>query len=388
MRHTAFKSPESSVDLVLEPSPSHTLPHHGSETAPSRHIHVLYIPTATTTSYRILPLRLTLITVSPTFLREYPQHGRLCTPSRTTAAKSARRKQVPPRMHMCAVANVAKGWKAIWNNQYNEWFYVNTHTKTSQWEKPTEPVYAAPAGGPPPGAPPGYDHSSAQPVGPEKGGHLGSNNPYNGGASSSTVNDEAYARRLQQEEEERARIHGAGAGNRGASDTYHGQPNTYPLQSNQSPYQNNPSPYGQQSATPIGQEADRGKKGGFLSKITSKLGSFGSRPPQQGYGGYPQQGYPQYGYPQHGYPQQGYGGYPPQGYGPGMMGGGYGHPQRRAGGGMGAGGGALLGAGAGLVGGAMLMNAMDDHDQEAYQDGYEDGQDNDFGGDDDGGGGD
>ena len=283
-------------------------------------------------------------------------------------------------MHMCTVANVLQGWKAVWNNQYNEWFYVNTHTKASQWEKPTEPVYAAPAGGPPPGAPPGYDHSSAQPVGPEKGAHLGSNNPYNGGASSSTADDEAYARRLQQEEEERARTHGAGAGSRGANDSYYGQqPNTYPLQSN-------PSPYGQQSGTPIGQEADRGKKGGFLSKITSKLGSSGSRPPQQGYGGYNQQGYPQQGYPQQ-YPQQGYGGYPPQGYGPGY-GGGYGQqPQRRHGGGMGAGGGALLGAGAGLVGGAVLMNALDDHEEDAYQEGYNDGQDNDdYGGGDDGGG--
>ncbi|EME48081.1 hypothetical protein DOTSEDRAFT_86417 [Dothistroma septosporum NZE10] len=278
---------------------------------------------------------------------------------------------------------VPEGWKAVWNNQYNEWFYVNTHTKASQWEKPTEPVYAAPAGSTPPGAPPGYDHSSAQPVGPEKGGNLGSNNPYSGGASSSTADDEAYARRLQQEEEDRAKAHGQGAGARGASDSYYGQqPNTYPQQ-NTYAQQNTQSSYsaygqqGQQEPTPYGQDQDRGKKGGLFSKITSKLGSSGSRPPQQGYGGgYPQQGYP----PQ--YPQQGYGGYPPQQYG------GYAQqPQRRQGGGMGAGGGALLGAGAGLVGGALLMDAIDDHEQDAYQQGYDNGQDNDdYGGGDDGGG--
>ena len=34
---------------------------------------------------------------------------------------------------MCAVTNLSQGWKAVWNNQYNEWFYVNIHTKASQW---------------------------------------------------------------------------------------------------------------------------------------------------------------------------------------------------------------------------------------------------------------
>merc|ERR1711939_955237 len=36
---------------------------------------------------------------------------------------------------------VPEGWKAQWNEQYSEWFYVNIYTKKSQWDKPTEPVY-------------------------------------------------------------------------------------------------------------------------------------------------------------------------------------------------------------------------------------------------------
>lgn len=105
---------------------------------------------------------------------------------------------------------VPDGWKAVWNAQYNEWFYVNVHTKASTWDKPTEPAYAAPQDGAPPGAPPGYDHSTAQNVGSEK-----SNNPYMqhndtggsygaAGGSSSMTEDERYARQLQEEETSRA----------------------------------------------------------------------------------------------------------------------------------------------------------------------------------------
>jgi hypothetical protein len=53
-----------------------------------------------------------------------------------------------------------------------------------------------------------------------------------------------------------------------------------------------------------------------------------------------------------------------------MMHGGYGQPQRRAGGGgMGMAGGAAMGVGAGLLGGAVLANAFDD-DNGSYQDGF------------------
>ncbi|PHH83893.1 hypothetical protein CDD83_2848 [Cordyceps sp. RAO-2017] len=64
------------------------------------------------------------------------------------------------------------------------------------------------------------------------------------------------------------------------------------------------------------------------------------------------------------------------------------------GGGMGMGlAGGALGLGAGMLGGAALASAVHEHheheereEQEAYMDGYQDGQDNDFGGGDDFGG--
>lgn len=240
------------------------------------------------------------------------------------------------------------------------------------------------AGAPPPGAPPGYDHSTAQATGPEKGGYLNSNNPYagSGGATGSNnmSEDEKLARKLQEEENARS-------GNRGTSDGYynHGAPG----QSSAPGQAYGQQAYGQQaygqssSPAPYGDQ-DRGKKGGFLSKITSKLaGSSSSKPlgypPQHyggggGYGGYPQQGY-----------GGGYGGYPPQG---GMYG--HGQPPRKSGmGGMGMAGGAALGLGAGVLGGALIADEIGDHEQDAYQDGYQDGQDDDggdFGGGDDGGG--
>lgn len=262
---------------------------------------------------------------------------------------------------------VPEGWKAIWNTQYNEWFYVNTHTKQSQWDKPTEPVYGSTA----PDGPPGYDHSTAQPTGPEKGGNLSSNNPYAAGASGGMSEDEKLARKLQGEENARSSV----SGNRGANDGYYGQGQSpaVPSYGQQS--------YAQQSSGGPMPEQDRGKKGGFLSKITSKLGGGGSssRPyQQQGYGG---------GYPQQ-YPQQGYGGYPQQAYGGGYGQPMYGQPPHKSGmGGMGMAGGAALGLGAGVLGGALIANEIDDHQQDAYQDGYQDGQDGgDYGGGDDGGG--
>lgn len=54
-----------------------------------------------------------------------------------------------------------------------------------------------------------------------------------------------------------------------------------------------------------------------------------------------------------------------------------GPPQRSGMGGMGVGGAAALGVGGGLLGGVLLANAFDDHDD--YQQGFEDGAD--FGGD-------
>ena len=263
------------------------------------------------------------------------------------------------------------GWKAIWNDQYQAWFYANTVTKETTWEKPTEPAYPSGAGGPP-----GYDHTASSSYTPhEKNGSLASNNPYgtaSPGPSPGVESDEAMARRLQQQEQAAQGSSGA----RGASDGYYGGGGP----SSQAPGMGSPSPYGQQSQLP-----PREEKRGLLSSLKSKLGSGGSRPSQQqhyGGGGYPQQGYghqPMMG--GGGYPQQGgmYGQQPMMGGGP-MYGGGYpqqqmmyGQPQRRpGGGGMGMGGGLALGAGAGMLGG-MAMGSMMANDNDDYQDGYQDG---------------
>lgn len=245
---------------------------------------------------------------------------------------------------------------------------MNLYTKQSQWEKPTEPAYPS-SGGAPPGAPPGYDSNRTQYTGPEKGNYA-SNNPYgssginSGAGSAHNINDdEALARKLQAEEEARAHQSGQTGARTGASDNYYSsstpQPQSQPQYSNELPPR----------------EQDRGKsKGGFLGKLLGKASSSSSRP-NQGYG---QQGYPQggmgmggggYGMPQQhygGYPQQGYGGYPPQQQY-------YGQPQRKTGGGLGGGAGMALGAGAGLLGGAMLMNGIDNAEDHAYEQGYDQG---------------
>lgn len=298
---------------------------------------------------------------------------------------------------------VPEGWKAIWNAQYSEWFYVNTYTKASQWDKPTEPARdpnaPVPPSGPPPSrspnpaaaagnsdAPPGYSAGTTAPAtaGADIKRPLSSNNPY---ASNTAESDEALARRLQEEENARHTSAGAGhATDRGASDTYYGDPNAYPSapnygqQSQQQQSYGGQQQYGQPTLSP-GAEQQRGKSGGFFSKLKDKIGNppgqsnrpmgapmmgygAGGYPPQQqGYGGYPQQGYGG------GYPQQGYGGgYPPQGYG------GYGQPVKKKGG-MGAGGAAALGVGGGLLGGMLLMDGIDHMEDNAYDQGYDQGMD-------------
>jgi len=195
---------------------------------------------------------------------------------------------------------VPEGWKAVWNPQYNEWFYVNVYTKQSQWDKPTEPVYP-PGEAPPAGAPPGYAPPASGAVGGypsatnEKGG-FGSNNPY-----ANTSEDEALARRLQ--EEEQARANGHSSDTRGQSNDYYNQPG----QSQPPQY----GGYGQQSTSSYPQEQhhdtntqDKGSKGkGLLGKILGK--ATGSSHSSSSHG-YPQQ---QHGYGQPAYGQAGGAGY-------------------------------------------------------------------------------
>lgn len=292
---------------------------------------------------------------------------------------------------------VPEGWKAQWNDQYHEWFYVNIYTKQSQWEKPTEPIYPpSDAGAPPPGPPPSYSHGDAKPLGPEKTG-LSSNNPYGpgGGSSSHDISeDERLARQLQAEEDARAHSHSPmppTGSDRGAADSYYQQGSTAPGYGApgyaQSPGYNS-SGYGSSQQELPPRAEDKGKKsGGFLGKLLGKAsgskpsGAFGgSHQQQQQYGGYPQQGYYQ------GQPQGQYGGYQQQGYygqGGGMP---YGTKPKKSG--MGAGGAAALGVGGGLLGGMLLADAIDDHNdyEQGYDQGYDDGNDNDFGGGDDFGG--
>ncbi|KAK0661751.1 WW domain-containing protein WWM1 [Lasiodiplodia hormozganensis] len=298
---------------------------------------------------------------------------------------------------------VPAGWKAVFNQQYQEWFYVNIYTKQSQWDKPTEPIYPpseAEASVPPPGPPPSYNQGDAKPLGSEKTG-LSSNNPYGsgyggGGQSSHDISeDERLARQLQAEED--ARAHGGnspmpGGDSRGASDSYYTQPGG-------SSYSQQPPGYGQQAPGYGSQELpprpdDKGKKagGGFLGKLLGK--ASGSKP--GGGSSYGQHAQPQYGGAGAGYPpQQGYYHGPPQGqygYAPqqGYYGQGGGMPygavqQKPKKSGLGAGGAAALGVGGGLLGGMLLADAIDDHDYEqGYEQGYDDG--NDFGGGDDFGG--
>ncbi|KAK4987605.1 WW domain-containing protein wwm1 [Elasticomyces elasticus] len=289
---------------------------------------------------------------------------------------------------------VPSGWKAQWNEQYGEWFYVNIYTKKSQWDRPTDPVYPPVEGGAPAGPPPSYNPAHAQSVGPEKGG-FGSNNPYGGPGAGGSIHgadeDERLARKLQAEEEERARSQG-GPTSKGAGDTYYGQSqgaygagHTAPVYGQQ---QLPVSSYDSQQLPPRGQDA---KKGGLFSKLLGKASGSSQSPQQQyGGGGYGQQ--PQYGHPQYGQPQYGYG--QPQGMG--GYGGGYPQqqymqqqPGRKAGGGMGVGGAAALGVGGGLLGGMMLGEMMESHEGGGGGGGYGGGGDDggDYGGGDDMGGG-
>jgi len=277
---------------------------------------------------------------------------------------------------------VPEGWKAVWNDQYKEWFFVNLYTKKSSWDKPTSPAYPE-KDAPPSGPPPSYSGGPGTNVSDNKRG-FESNNPYNAGGGGGSESDAQLAARLQAEEDARAR---ANSRSPGASQDYYST-----------------GQYGGGSPAPgelPPRPTDRGSKG-FLGKLLGK----GSSPQpgyaqQQGYGGgggggyQQQQGYGGQGYGA--YPQQqGYGGgYPPQqgygGYSSGPGYGGYPPPQQYAQQappkrhGLGAGGGAALGLGGGLLGGMLLGDAMDGGDGGGDGGGGDDGG---GGGDDGGGGGD
>ncbi|CAF9908261.1 MAG: hypothetical protein GOMPHAMPRED_006114 [Gomphillus americanus] len=285
---------------------------------------------------------------------------------------------------------VPEGWKAVWNAQYNEWFYVNHFTKASQWEKPTEPARDPNSSGaaPPHSPPPSYLPSSANTTTANE--KENPNNPYNQSHAKQNVDADArYAAQLQAEENARlanARPTSSTGGSRGAADSFYNQPSGnnsgYGGQQNYQGSPSSPPGYGQQQQGAPQQDGKRG----LFSKLLGKSSHPQYSQQPQGYGQpqYPPQGqYYGQGYP----PQQSYYGPPQPQYQQA--------PQKS--GGIGAGG-ALLGAGAGLVGGALLMDAFEDHEQyneqqayqqgedQGYDQGYDQGNDNDGGGDYGGGG--
>jgi len=290
---------------------------------------------------------------------------------------------------------VPPGWKAQWNDKHKSWFFVNLRTGVSQWEDP---------GNLQADAPPSYEQSGPRksPI-PEKKSGFPSNNPYGDSSSTSrapdTSEDARLAAKLQAEEDARARGASSGVGRtRDASSTYF---------NNQGSQAESEQPiYGQSQVLSRGQQGG-GQQRGLLGKIFggnrndyqndyNNSGNYGppggGYPPQQGYGGPPPPvgygGYPppgNYGgYP----PPGGYGGYPPPGgygYGPPPPQQYYQEPQRQHSS-MGGLGGAALGVGGGLLAGALITDAIDDHDQseynQGYDQGYDQGQDNSY---DDGG---
>jgi hypothetical protein len=306
-----------------------------------------------------------------------PRCPRAGSPAGTTSTRSG---EYCPRVHDGdTFANIGLSRR----------FYVNTYTKKSTWDKPTAP--AVNPNDAPPGPPPGYVPGSGPSPSDAKTNPFVNEATRPGGPVS---DDERLARQLQEEENSRA--------GGGAASSYMNTPS-----------QSSPSPYPDQLPPRPGDSREGGDKSrGLLGKIfggsknkqqgypgqgqqqyyggspAPQQGYYSSPPPQQGYygGPPPQQGYGGYGgYPQQGYPQQGYGGYPQQGYPQQGYGGGYqqqGRPQKSSGGGMGMMGGAALGVGAGLLGGALITHEIDEAQEDAYAEGYNDGQD---GGDFDGG---
>ncbi|KAE9966776.1 hypothetical protein EG328_008627 [Venturia inaequalis] len=268
----------------------------------------------------------------------------------------------PPPPH------VLGGWKAVWNEQYSEYFYVNLLTKKSQWELPEAPATAADDSL---GAPPSYDSKNAQPLSSGKTGSSTGEAMFGGGAShkQDVSADEAFARKLQAEEDATSHGGASTATDRGAADAYYqqgGAPGTYgtPQQTyGQTQQYGQQQSYGQdqyaqQQQYPQQQQQTSSKgAGGFLSKL---LGKGKQRPTSGGY--YPpQQPHPNY------YQQQ------PM----------YAQPGRRPGGGMGMGTGMALGAGGGLLGGVLLGEALEGHD--GGDGGGYGGDDGGYGGDDGGG---
>ncbi|KAI9748491.1 MAG: hypothetical protein M1815_003209 [Lichina confinis] len=62
----------------------------------------------------------------------------------------------PPPSGPPPPTNLPEGWKAVYDERYHEWFYVNLYTKKSQWDRPTHPAEPDYAHAPPNSPPPSY----------------------------------------------------------------------------------------------------------------------------------------------------------------------------------------------------------------------------------------
>ncbi|GKZ21526.1 WW domain-containing protein wwm1 [Aspergillus brasiliensis] len=62
--------------------------------------------------------------------------------------------------------SVPEGWKAEFDNRYQEWYYVNIHTRQPHWERPSRPASPDGAVPPPNGPPPNREATTrVRPVG-------------------------------------------------------------------------------------------------------------------------------------------------------------------------------------------------------------------------------
>ncbi|GAA5834188.1 hypothetical protein JCM11251_000566 [Rhodosporidiobolus azoricus] len=232
------------------------------------------------------------------------------------------------------------GWIQQWNEQHNAPYWVDTNANPprSIWCHPLDdPEYQRSQGGstafaPPPGPPPGHPSSH--------------NN-----SSSSFPNDTKSP---------------SGLG--GSSHVY---------ESHQASSSHSTQP-------PLDRTQSQSKKsGGLFGKIKAKIDEAKQSRPQQGYGGQGggYGGRPGYGGGGgYGQPQYMQGGYPQQ------YGGGYMQPQSRFGGGMGGGrmggGGGMnpaLMLGGGLLAGGLMGGMIADGQNDAYNEGFQDGGDFDGG---------
>ncbi|KAN0072576.1 WW domain protein [Elaphomyces granulatus] len=315
--------------------------------------------------------------------------------------------------------SVPRGWKAQYDGNYKQWFFVNLNTGVSQWEAPSEPapdkddVLAAPND-----PPPAYEQSGTAVSGDLKT-PLASNNPYihpetisnngsnttnkgDGNSTQSVEEDARLAAQLQAQENARAvspnnQASGSCAGNASGA-------TVLPEPSALSPMSSQDQPRGKSSgggffSKLLGRSSSSNKPSGQYDQYSYPQGGGGSRPQQSGYGngsgshtgyypaaggyggggGYaapgPAAGYQGYPGGGGGYaaPATGYQGYPGGGggyYNPASSGSGGGSKH-----GIGTAGALALGAGGGLLAGGLLGVALEDEfgNDRSYDDGYQDG---------------